>query len=348
MDNHVTTTPAAGGTKRIEYIDALRGFTMFLVVVMHVSGICFDPPEGSFHDILMIVRMPMFFLISGFVFYKAGRVWNMETIVAFLKKKIPVQLLSPLLFYLVYLHVHNIDLYHGIFDGPKQGYWFTFVLFEYFMFYIAVSAVFRSKWSDWILVIMGLCFSPFSWPAIKDAIPIPNEILDFFSFQHWHYYLFFVLGTLLRKHFDTVQQWLDSKWLLTCCILLFFLEIPFFDLLHINGNITGLPMSLMGLVILFSFFRQKRALFSSETRLGRVFQYTGRRTLDIYLIHFFLIPSGLKEVVTVFRDHPMPIIEFATSTVIALLIMAMCLLIGNIIRLSPVLAHWIFGAKKTY
>ena len=338
----------ASGTKRIGYIDALRGFTMFLVVVMHVGGMCFSPAEGSFHDIFMLVRMPMFFLISGFVFYKASVVWTMEHIIAFFKKKIPVQLLSPLLFYLVYLHVHHIGLYHGIFDGPKQGYWFTFVLFEYFVFYAIVHFFIRNKWGDVILVLMGVCFYPFSWPVIMDAIPIPNDILEFFSFMHWHYFIFFVLGTLLKKHFDTVQRWLDSKWLLACCILFFFLEIPFFDLLHINGNITGFPMSIAGLVILFSFFRQKQALFSQETRLGRVFQYTGRRTLDIYLIHYFLIPVNLKEVVTVFHEHPMPIIEFSVSTVIAIIIMAACLLIGNIIRLSPVLAHWIFGAKKTY
>ena len=345
MSNQVLAETVSG-TKRIGYIDALRGFTMFLVVFMHVGDWCFNPPEGSFHDIFKLVRMPMFFLISGFVLYKAGVVWNTQHLVKFFKKKIPVQLISPLVFYIVYLHVNKIGLIDGLFDGPKHGYWFTFVLFEYFVFYAIVRFFVRNWWGDVILVILGICTYPFSWPAIKDALPISNDILDFFSFQHWHYFIFFVLGTLTRKYFDTVQRWLDSKWLLACCILFFFLEIPFFDLLHIDGNIMGFPMSLTGLVILFSFFRQKQRLFSHETRVGRVFQYVGRRTLDIYLIHYFLVPVNMHDVVTVFQDHSMPIIEGSVSCVIAMLIIAMSLLIGNIIRLSPFLAHWVFGAKK--
>ena len=43
----------------------------------------------------------------------------------------------------------------------------------------------------------------------------------------------------------------------------------------------------------------------------------------------------------------MPILEFAASAIIAILIIAACLLVSNIIRLSPFLAHWLFGAKKT-
>ena len=73
-------------------------------------------------------------------------------------------------------------------------------------------------------------------------------------------------------------------------------------------------------------------------------QYVGRRTLDVYLIHDFLRPRNL-EFITVFTDHPMPIIETTVTLTIAILITAGCLLIGNIIRLSPLLAHWVFGAK---
>jgi fucose 4-O-acetylase-like acetyltransferase len=101
---------------------------------------------------------------------------------------------------------------------------------------------------------------------------------------------------------------------------------------------------LAGLVVLFSFFRVYQKSFSKEKALGRTLQYIGRRTLDVYLIHFFLIPRNLT-FVTLFTDHPMPIIEATCTLIISLLIVAASLLIGNIFRLSPFLAHWLFGAK---
>lgn len=153
-----------------------------------------------------------------------------------------------------------------------------------------------------------------------------------------------MIGTLTKKNFNTIERWLDGKWLLPCCILFFFLEAPLFDLLHIK--IVGFPVSMAGLVIMFSFFRKKQDLFSHKTRIGKVFQYVGRRTLDIYLIHYFLIPFNLC-FVTVFNRHPMPVIEATVSALISIIIISFCLLIGNIIRLSPFLAHWVFGAKKS-
>lgn len=61
-------------TKRIEYIDALRGFTMILVVLQHVATFGWELPLGApnIHTYLAQIRMPLFFFISGFVLYKAS------------------------------------------------------------------------------------------------------------------------------------------------------------------------------------------------------------------------------------------------------------------------------------
>lgn len=98
----ITNTP----TKRIEYIDSLRGFTMILVVLNHVAAYCLgiNTAEGSVHFYLMQFRMPLFFFISGFVLYKKDFKWNIKNSLEFINKKIFVQIISPFVFYLIYIY----------------------------------------------------------------------------------------------------------------------------------------------------------------------------------------------------------------------------------------------------
>lgn len=340
---HQTSNNTLKPTKRIEYIDALRGFTMFLVVFQHIASFCWqiDGKGISIHDYMMQIRMPMFFFISGFVLYKSSVVWDLKQVISFFRKKIPVQLISPLIFFLLYLYINQFSFVDSIIKNYKHGYWFTFVLFEFYCFYAIIRFFFRSKYS-WILLLClgGLLYLPY----IYDYISIPKNIKGFLSIVHWKLFLFFVLGTIVKEHFQQVEKLLDSKWFLPICISIYILGNGFYDLIPIYKIPFDLTLTLSGLVVLFSFFRINQKSLSKETIAGRTLQYIGRHTLDIYLIHFFLIPKQLS-FITVFSDHPMPIIEATVSFIIASLIIAGCLLIGNIIRLSPFLAHWVFGAK---
>ena len=57
-------------SQRIEYIDAMRGVTMLLVVMAHVSMFClglYGYNGFSFNKMLSEFRMPLFFFVSGFV-----------------------------------------------------------------------------------------------------------------------------------------------------------------------------------------------------------------------------------------------------------------------------------------
>jgi len=321
---------------------------MFLVVFMHVGTVCWGiVGKGiSFHDYLSQVRMPMFFFISGFVLYKADVVWNARHIVKFFKRKIPVQLLGPFIFFAVFLHINGIPLYDGLMDKYKSGYWFTLVLLEFFFIYAAVRFCVRNRWYQAILIALGLVMYYFFWSSMTTGNQTIDNVCLLLSAHQWRYFIFFVLGTLVRAHYSTVQQWLDGKWLLPVCIVFYLLVNAMGDILPVKAIPMRGLLSLTGLVVLFSFFRKKEAIFSQETRFGRTIQFVGRRTLDIYLIHYFLLPRNLS-FITIFTDHPMPIIEAFVSTLISLLIIAACLLISEIIRLSPWLAHWIFGAKAT-
>lgn len=57
MDNIFNTKKQ----NRIEYIDAMRGFTMILVVFSHVCTLTFVT-ESVTNNIFILFRMPLFFL----------------------------------------------------------------------------------------------------------------------------------------------------------------------------------------------------------------------------------------------------------------------------------------------
>lgn len=337
-------------TKRIEYIDALRGFTMMLVVIQHIASLCMRLGDtSSFHHYLQQIRMPMFFLISGFVLYKSGVIWDLKHIGSFLKKKFVVQILSTIVFFTLFAQIRGYDFIVGITSEAKYGYWFTYTLFVYFIFYSIIRYICKSrKYEDYIIILVAAFFYVINWPPFLSSLPFLDCVKETLGISLWYYFCFFLIGTLLKKHFDKVQNILDKWTTLLICILVYFLLNIYNDVLSssgVLGVIIQFSKSFSGILIVFSFFRNKQELFTKETVLGRSLQYIGRRTLDIYLLHYFLLPTQLQYVTSIFKDYPMPVIEFTCSLIIALIVIAFCLLISNVIRLSPTLAHWLFGVK---
>ena len=80
----------------------MRGFTILLVVMWHVSyfGLGFDSSDtfNLQQYVFVPLRMPLFFFVSGFLMYKAAFQWNYSNTAQFLKKKVLVQVISPLIF----------------------------------------------------------------------------------------------------------------------------------------------------------------------------------------------------------------------------------------------------------
>lgn len=339
--------------KRIEYIDAMRGFTMILVVLNHIAGFCLniDGSVTSLNTYFYEFRMPLFFFVSGFVLYKSGIVWNLTHTAAFLRKKFPVQIVSTCIFFLAFTYVHSESLEENVWSDSKGGYWFTYVLFIYFVLYslirmLALLLKLEGWKKDVLALLFGGAFFVATIPSVMAKIPIDDRLLGLLSFKHWCYFVFFIIGTVVKKRFDLFQRLLDGRVLLVGCLTLFFgLNIFREPVISVQYNMFRFLTAVTGIIIIFSFFRSRSALFSTQTTIGKGLCYIGRRTLDIYFLHYFLLPLNLSEVVTVFSQHPMPVLEFFVSSALSLIVIAVCLIISNVLRLSPLMGHWLFGVK---
>lgn len=352
MENIFSVTPTS---KRIEFIDSMRGFTMILVVMCHVAGMCMgiESDISSIHPYLYEFRMPTFFFISGFVLYKSHQVWDISFVCRFLHKKFSVQIVTTFIFFIVFLYINGISLTEGIYQNSKFGYWFTYCLYVYFVVYSLLRCFlqyckFKGLAEDAIMIIVGFLFYLlFSVNSIYISLPLNSDLKDLLSLNHWGYYLYFIIGTLSRKHYAKLQCYLDTTHVVLVSLIGYFtLNLFYKELVSSHITLFNLITAITGIIIIFSFFRYHQDVFSKSHVLGKCLQYIGRRTLDIYLLHYFMLPVNIYVCTSFLREHPMPLVELTLSLTLTFIVIVTCLFISAILRLSPISAYLLFGVKK--
>lgn len=342
--------------KRIEYIDALRGFTMLLVIYSHVSGFCLNANTEelfTYNDLFTEFRMPLFFFISGFVFYKMQRVWNCEKLKKFFFAKIKVQIISPLIFLFLFCMLSKESFIHHITKDFMGGYWFTFALFEFFLLYIALELVLGkikknlpNGFEGMLLFIGGILYVLTS-QNIAGNMPIGKDILIATGFMRMHYFIFFCFGTIIKNHFESFTNALDKGYT-TLLAIVTYIVVNVLMFTYSNAMLhfaLYFIAGISGIIMVFAFFRKHQDSFSSNSRFGRAMQYVGRRTLDIYLIHYFFAKGSWINILPADIVN-YPFIEFIVSFTLAIVVVGMCLVVSNILRTSPQIASFMFGQKN--
>lgn len=152
----------------------------------------------------------------------------------------------------------------------------------------------------------------------------------------------------MRKHFEMVKRWINNPIVMAVIIIIFFMMVFFADRItyRLLEPFKSLVYGGASIFVIFSFFYKYQDSFSQEKHFGRVMQYIGRRTLDIYMIHYFLLPYHLDFMGKWFTANPNPTVEFFITTTIAAMAIALSVVIGNIIRLSPTLSYYLLGGKN--
>ena len=341
------------GKQRIEYIDAMRGFTMILVVFSHVCSMCFGDKSMGYNDMFFLFRLPCFFFISGWLFGISQRDGsfvtsdmsqkNRPSVISVAKHKFMVQIVPTVIFLLL---LAPPPLFFSKLGATKGGYWFTFVLFEFFMISM-LSERSCKKWGLWLAIVLSVSsyfydayynryFSHFGWMT---------DIVGFLSFKTWRFYLFFYLGILVKRHFDEFLQITNKRYVIILVIVCFALMayLPHSEDVIIS-YLTFALGGISGMIMIFTLFR---LLYTSSIihLPSSILQYIGTRTLDIYLLHYFILPRFLLPYGEQLRAYDSQPLEFLVALALALVIVAVCLLISNVIRLSPFLGHYLFGVK---
>ena len=345
------------GKQRIEYIDAMRGFTMILVVFAHVCHFCFGDSRMGYNTIFILFRLPCFFMISGWLFEPVSRnpFWTVT------RHKAMVQLVPTFIFLL--LLAPPPEFFHQL-GTLKGGYWFTFVLFEFFILYMVIVRV-GKYWAP--ILVFTITIVSFFYARYYDSIKSSSEscllllidMLGLLSVTTWRLFLFFYIGAWMRRHFDDFIRWTNNLVviLLICAVFFFIASTSHKDNLWFEmfryyvGGITGMIMifTLFRLLYTSSIIHHSSSIIHHSSSIihhtSSFLHYVGTRTLDIYLLHYFFLPRFLMEYAPLLQTYACPLLEFIVIMVLSLIILALCLITSYIIRLSPFLGHYLFGAK---
>ena len=353
---------------RLGWLDALRGFTMLLVVTNHVALKSFGMQIrwSAALQFFLLFRMPLFFFISGFLAYKASRVWNARTLGELSLKKLRVQIIPTVVFFLLFLAMIPTtpfvpSLMEALASSMKAGYWFTLVLLYMLLTFYVFSYVeaklksFHFPLSSFLLpllFIVSLCFFEtcylpryYSW-ALGHKGP-PNEFLNYTSLvEMFRYFPFFLFGSIVHRYWEQAQRLMDSRWffpVVTGLAIICTLDVIKWHTLRMAW--TSLPHTLAMFLLLsmvFMFFRHYHEFFE-ETRFGHGLQFIGRRTLDIYLLHYFFLPKLPMVGLFFFTNRYNFVLETTAALAVALVVVAFCVITSQLLRVSPFLKKNLFG-----
>ena len=352
---------------RLEWLDALRGFTMIMVVANHVTGLGFGEEwkHSSAIPFLILFRMPLFFFVSGFLAYKSSQIWNLKNLGSLVSKKLRIQIIPTLVFFFLAMAILNKNFWSAVetnfHSSMKGGYWFTIALLYMFLIYYLFSYLeSKLKWKSWIpitvLFLVSIIFYDtnyqpkyFSWAAgYRGAKTDLYYFLQDSSFvQVLLYFPFFLYGNIVHRYWDKAQRVMDSKWffpIVIVIVILATLDALKWRTLRMTWAIIPLTVSRFGLLtIVFMYFRHYKEYFTKLSPIGASLQYIGRRTLDIYLIHFLFMPE-LPTVGAFFKSYPHNfVIDVVLSVVLGLVIIGFSIITSNILRISPFFKKWLFG-----
>lgn len=339
--------------ERIEWIDHARAFAIFCMVFGHIEVFSMGSYEGFFYRLQNLFCMPLFFFLSGLV---AKPQYSFSDSRQCIKRKF-FQLIVPFVCcgsLYVFLRCPDCPWWF-LFWYPKgeahMGYWFLLVLFEVYLLFSMVQLLTHKllrgrgfvfvSFAVWILLLIALVAGHF---GVYPKEPLWTAI----SFHRFYnYYPFFILGYWLMRHREKMEGVFNAKIFAVVSTLF----IPLY-VLRDRYEVENLPfnwivISLAVYSIIYLFYSHSDALHNS---LQRVLSYMGKHTLEIYVLHGFFLPTGMKWLNDLIAPQGVAdrnlVLELILCSSLALAVICVTLMCAWVVSKNELLARIILGENE--
>ena len=327
---------------RIQYIDRLKGFAILLVVMGHIPLFCYHTGIENMDRFIGSFHMPLFMFLSGLV--TKTKIAPEYDFIKWLKKI--GGLLLPLFFFgicftLYCTHTSNIDdvpykVLSFVCSNNKMGYWYLFVLA---LFYASMPIYSLNKINCWYIdaligIIIEIIFYIGWMPENKltDVLCLLNVA---------SFYPYFIMGYIFRKY-NIIEFVKSNNIIFTISLLVYILLfcIPFET--HILKIVSQrLLMPLSAILICLNLFMNRE---DNNSLVEQSLSSLGKKTLDIYIIHYFIICSINLTMLGKWYNYTNNYLLATINTVIVSIIIAyISVYIGKLLRRSKFINLYVFG-----
>ena len=204
---------------------------------------------------------------------------------------------------------------------------------------------------SWVLINGGVILLTISLALyIAISIHIPSKLgisdvaMGYLGLNHLRYFLYFAMGYAIRSYEVHVERYADV--VLAFCIVAYIVINTFAtSIAGFSSLFFALLSSTIPVYIIYRVFRINGEYFNQHSKLNSFIQLLGKRTLDIYFIHYIFIYSNLNNFLPNFQSIDSPFIEFAYAAFGALIIIIASLAVSQLFRSSRLLARYLFGSK---
>lgn len=270
---------------RIVFIDRLKGFTIFIVVIAHFYTFAFHGTSSLYFRFFQSFEMYLFMWLSGYVAYISSMdvIQKKEIYVKLLRRSImyicPAFVLSWIVEGIWRVSQWNFD---DMFYSFWGGYWYLKSLAIYSLLQILIHKCNKLFFEFFICLIAYVFF----WGGWK-LTPTLNYI---FSFEYEVcFFPFFVLGYYSRR-FNVSQRILEHNFIFTISIIIYWILFFVNDWpSNILSNIVGRFLMPLFFIVFCLYIFMKRE--GDSSMLERWFERIGRKTLDIYMYHMILMST---------------------------------------------------------
>jgi len=340
-------------TKRIGFIDSVKGFAIFCVIWGHVIQYlrATDDPttiNNPIFEFIYSFHMPLFFMMSGFFFSSSLKLHVKD----FLYKK-ALQLLLPCFTWAVLL-----TFFMTIYILFKKG-------SEYDLLIPVKEILIPTNWPFWFLkelflsyVIVYLSLRVFKKDYLAFIISISIILITpFCAFQRFLLPVFWA-GIYLKKNYQSIIKYSKPIFIISTSLFivaLFFWKGDYviymtkfpaifnfrtlsFDLSDINIAIFRLLIGLTGSIFWIFLFQQ----FYSRNKSFPILEKIGTYTLGIYILQYTLLEKILRRIINLSSIN-IWIFNLIIAPVISVTIIIICIYLIRILSKNKYARLFLLG-----